>query len=80
LSHPKGDDTNNDVKSIGSIQNYRNFYFDLHPNRDERYIDNSDKELIALMMEAASTSETTVNFYQTTWHNNPEDSHHLYTK
>jgi hypothetical protein len=29
---------------------------------------------IALMMEAASTSETSVNFYQTTWRNNPEDS------
>jgi hypothetical protein len=29
----------------------------------------------ALMMEAASTSETSVNFYQTTWHYNPEDSH-----
>jgi hypothetical protein len=32
---------------------------------------------IALMMDAASTSETSVNFYQTTWRNNPEDSHHL---
>jgi hypothetical protein len=28
-----------------------------------------------LMMEAASTSETSVNFYQTTRRNNPEDSH-----
>jgi hypothetical protein len=27
------------------------------------------------MMEAASTSETSVNFYQTTRRNNPEDSH-----
>jgi hypothetical protein len=27
------------------------------------------------MMEAASTSETLVNIYQTTWSNNPEDSH-----
>jgi hypothetical protein len=26
-------------------------------------------------MEAASISETSVNFYQTTWRNNPEDSH-----
>jgi hypothetical protein len=25
--------------------------------------------------EAASTSEMSVNFYQTTWRNNPEDSH-----
>jgi hypothetical protein len=31
--------------------------------------------LIALIMEAASTSETSVNFYQTTQRNNPEDSH-----
>jgi hypothetical protein len=30
---------------------------------------------IALMMEAASTSETSVNFYQTTRRYNPEDSH-----
>jgi hypothetical protein len=30
---------------------------------------------IALMMEAVSTSETLVNFYQTTECNNPEDSH-----
>jgi hypothetical protein len=27
------------------------------------------------MMKAASTSETSVNFYQTTQRNNPEDSH-----
>jgi hypothetical protein len=27
------------------------------------------------MMEAARTSETLVNFYQATWHYNPEDSH-----
>jgi hypothetical protein len=27
------------------------------------------------MMEAASTSETSVNFFQTTRRNNPEDSH-----
>jgi hypothetical protein len=32
--------------------------------------------LIALLMEAASISETSVNFYQTTRRNNPEDSHH----
>jgi hypothetical protein len=34
---------------------------------------------IALVVEAASTSETSVNFYQTTRHNIPEDSHHLHT-
>jgi hypothetical protein len=37
----------------------------LHHNGDEA----------ALMMEAASTSETLVNFCQTTRRNNPEDSH-----
>jgi hypothetical protein len=31
--------------------------------------------LIALMMEAERTSETLVNFYQTTRRYNPEDSH-----
>jgi hypothetical protein len=35
-------------------------------------------DLIALMMEAARTSETLVNFYQTTRCYNPEDSY-LYT-
>jgi hypothetical protein len=34
---------------------------------------------IALMMEAVSTSETSVSFYQTTRHNIPEDSH-LHTR
>jgi hypothetical protein len=33
--------------------------------------------IIALMMEAASTSEMSVNFYQTTQRYNPEDSHLL---
>jgi hypothetical protein len=31
--------------------------------------------LIALMLEARNTSEMSVNFYQTTRYNNPEDSH-----
>jgi hypothetical protein len=31
--------------------------------------------IIRAMMEAAITSEMSVNFYQTTWRNNPEDSH-----
>jgi hypothetical protein len=31
--------------------------------------------LIALMMVAASTSETSINFCETTRRNNPEDSH-----
>jgi hypothetical protein len=33
--------------------------------------------VIALMVEAASVSEMSVNLYQTTWCNIPEDSHHL---
>jgi hypothetical protein len=32
--------------------------------------------IISLMMEAAGTSETSVNFYQTTRRNIPEDSQH----
>jgi hypothetical protein len=31
--------------------------------------------VIALMMEAASTSETSVNFYETSRRNFPQDSH-----
>lgn len=31
--------------------------------------------LITLMMVAERTSKTSVNYYQTTWHYNPEDSH-----
>jgi hypothetical protein len=31
--------------------------------------------LVILMMEAASSSEMSVSFYQTTWHNISEDSH-----
>jgi hypothetical protein len=35
--------------------------------------------IIRAMIQAASTSETSVNFYQITLHNNPEDSH-LHTR
>jgi hypothetical protein len=36
--------------------------------------------IVMIMMEAASTSETSANFYQITWsNNNPEDSH-LHTR
>jgi hypothetical protein len=35
------------------------------------------RSTITLMMEAASTSETSVNFYQTARRNNPEGSHFL---
>jgi hypothetical protein len=33
------------------------------------------RAIITLVMEAARTSETSVNFYQTTLRNNQEDSH-----
>jgi hypothetical protein len=33
------------------------------------------RAIITLMKEAGSTPETSVNFYQTTQRNNPEDSH-----
>jgi hypothetical protein len=35
--------------------------------------------VIALIMEASRTSEMMVNFYQTIWRYNPEDSH-LHTR
>jgi hypothetical protein len=31
--------------------------------------------VMAMMMESASTFQTSVDFYQTTWRNKPEDSH-----
>jgi hypothetical protein len=37
-------------------------------------------DLIALMMAAVSTSETSVNFYQTTRHNKPQDSQQQFNK
>jgi hypothetical protein len=42
----------------------------------ESYLD-SKASIIALTIEAASTSETSVNFHQTTRSNKPEDSHPL---
>jgi hypothetical protein len=33
------------------------------------------RQAIALMMEEASTSETSVNFYQIARNNNPEENH-----
>jgi hypothetical protein len=39
----------------------------------------SIREIIILMMETASTSETSAYFYQITQRNNPEDSH-LHTR
>jgi hypothetical protein len=42
-------------------------------------INGATVQIIALMMEAARTSETLVNFYQTTRRYNPEDSHLLFS-
>jgi hypothetical protein len=36
------------------------------------------KAMIAMMMEAVGTSETSVNLYETTWRNIPE-GYHLHT-
>jgi hypothetical protein len=38
-----------------------------------------NNRIIALIMEAASTSETSINYYQTTRRNSPGDSH-LHTR
>jgi hypothetical protein len=38
----------------------------------------SSGRLIALMMEAARTSEMLVNFYRTTWRYIPEDGHQIF--
>jgi hypothetical protein len=42
-------------------------------------INRSFRATIALMMEAVSISETSVNFYQTTWRNISEDSQSCYS-
>jgi hypothetical protein len=49
----------------------------LHHQGDESccFHHQGDELLFVLMMEAARTSETLVNFYQTTGRYNPEDSH-----
>jgi hypothetical protein len=41
------------------------------------FLEELSASIIALMMEAASTSETSVSFYQTTRRNIPEDRHLL---
>jgi hypothetical protein len=58
---------------------YFNHSFDRPVSHYSIYLLSSGLLRIVLMMEAASTSETSVNFYQTTRRNNPEDSHlHTY--
>jgi hypothetical protein len=48
----------------------------LHSVRLPQHLtDFTSKTAIALMMEAVNNPETSVNFYQTTRRNNPEDSY-----
>jgi hypothetical protein len=35
------------------------------------------RAMMVLMIKAVSTTETSINFYQNTGHNNPEDNHLL---
>jgi hypothetical protein len=44
-------------------------------NLDFSFYLKKKRHIEMMMMEAASTSETSVNVYQTTRRNNPEDSH-----
>jgi hypothetical protein len=63
-----------DVAPCSPVEVYRRFRGGccLHHQDD-------DGGVIDLMMEAASISETSVNFYETTRRNTPEDSH-LHTR
>jgi hypothetical protein len=56
------------------MTNGRNFISYPHLTRKDLAIKDGCLPGIALMMEAARTSETLVNFYQTTRRYNPEDS------
>jgi hypothetical protein len=61
-----------DVAACCLVEVYRCF-------RRAYYLHHHELSVIALMMEAASTSETSVNFYQIKRRNNSEDSH-LHTR
>jgi hypothetical protein len=64
-------------KYIVSVQHKKIF---THKNYlSKRFRIMLDKWLIALMMEAASTYETSVNFYPTTRRNIPEDTSSSYS-
>jgi hypothetical protein len=56
-------------------ENLKSYLVNLYGEATHRYFGDSKPSLIALMMEAARTSETLVNFYQTTRRYNPEDRH-----
>jgi hypothetical protein len=76
LSGTTGDKTRNTSGNIvGDPAEIRTEYLQ---NASQTVTVGSDV-VIRSMMEAASTSETSVHFYQTTRHNNPEDNH-LHTR
>jgi hypothetical protein len=52
-----------DIVPFGLVETNQHFTVDYCPHHQGDY----------LMMEAASTSETSVNLLQTTWHNIPEE-------
>jgi hypothetical protein len=54
---------------------YEDVFWDVELSSLVGYIAPIIRAIIALMMEAASTSETSINFYQTTRRNNLEYSH-----
>jgi hypothetical protein len=65
-------------KHLWNVDQFPLDYTAQHPRRQWfSYSSPWDPELplIVLMMEAVSTSETSVNFYETTRRNNPKDSH-----
>jgi hypothetical protein len=64
------------VKSFGWYENVLFWHLKLHCYvQNTTPLDLTSKRFIALMIEAAGTSESSVNFHQTPRRYNPEDSH-----
>jgi hypothetical protein len=59
----------------GTAINYAQFEFLVRNKKITAFLDVAPWSLVALMMEAISTSEMSVSMYQTTRRNIPEDSH-----
>jgi hypothetical protein len=68
-----GTEENNENLRIGALR------AEIEPETSSTVIKEVAEYRSRAMMEAASTSETSVNFYETTRRNNPEDSH-LHTR
>jgi hypothetical protein len=62
----------NAVEPVRSLPTFKRY---LLPPSSVRRVNTKDELFVALMTEAVSTSETSVNFYQTTLRTNSEDSH-----